>query len=155
MRKKTASRSSSNNYGGVIAIMVSALVLVVLVGFVAMDQINKAAPNPEYARYAQGSVTLVVFHAQWWSYCRQQNSIVNGIGHEFGDTLIIERIDVDDPNSFDAVDYYGAYNIPYTLVLNEYGEVTHQFAGLVSANTLITAIETTLAASQPLPEPDV
>ena len=79
---------------------------------------------------------------------------MDGIGREFGDTLNIEFIDVDDPNNYGEMDYYGAYTIPFTLILDEQGEVTHQFAGLTNADTLITAIETVLITSQPPVELD-
>ena len=154
VRKKVASHSSSNNWSGVIAIMVSALVLIGLVGVVAMDQVNKAAPDPKYATFAEGSVTVVTFHADWCGYCQQQKPIVNNVGREFGDTVTVVLVDVDDPNNYAQVDYYSAYNIPYTLILDEYGEVTYQFTGLTNADTLITAIETVLATTQPLIEPD-
>ena len=81
---------------------------------------------------------LVDFWAEWCGPCKMQNPILEELDAEGKDAFIIAKLDVD-ANSQTA-QKFGVMSIP-TLMVFKNGEVTKQFIGVQSKETLKSALQ--------------
>lgn len=72
---------------------------------------------------------------------------MNGLKREFGDTVTVRYVDVDDPANSDLVEQYGANAIPTTVILDQDGRTASTWRGLTTKPRLKRAIEKVLFAS--------
>lgn len=84
---------------------------------------------------------LVDFWAVWCGPCRVQGPIVEEVASAMGDKVKVGKFDVDaNPN---MAMQYGIMSIP-TLLVFKGGQVTKQFIGVQSKETLISALQQAL-----------
>lgn len=81
---------------------------------------------------------LVDFWAVWCGPCRMVGPIVNEIGEEYKDTLVVGKLDVD--NNPGVAAKYGIRNIP-TILFFKGGEVVDKQVGAVPKQVLIGKVE--------------
>lgn len=81
---------------------------------------------------------LVDFWAVWCGPCRMVGPIVNEIGEEYSDTLVVGKLDVD--NNPNVAAKFGIRNIP-TILFFKNGEVVDKQVGAVPKQVLIGKVE--------------
>lgn len=81
---------------------------------------------------------IVDFWAVWCGPCRMVGPIVNEIGEEYKDTLVVGKLDVD--NNPGVAAKYGIRNIP-TILFFKNGEVVDKQVGAVPKQVLIGKVE--------------
>lgn len=81
---------------------------------------------------------LVDFWAVWCGPCRMVGPIVNEIGEEYSDTLVVGKLDVD--NNPGVAAKYGIRNIP-TILFFKNGEVVDKQVGAVPKQVLVGKVE--------------
>lgn len=84
---------------------------------------------------------IVDFWAVWCGPCRIIGPVVEEIGNEFGDKVLVGKIDVD--HNPETVKKYGIRNIP-TLLFFKNGEVVDKQVGAVPKQVLVTKLESLL-----------
>lgn len=80
---------------------------------------------------------LVDFWATWCAPCRRIAPIVEEIASEFGDKLVVGKLDIDANQAVTAK--YGVQSIP-TLMIFKGGEMKERIVGAQPKNVLIEAI---------------
>jgi thioredoxin 1 len=81
---------------------------------------------------------VVDFWAVWCGPCRMVGPIVNELGEEYSDTLVVGKLDVDNNPKIPAE--YGIRNIP-TILFFKNGEVVDKQVGAVPKQVLEGKIE--------------
>lgn len=81
---------------------------------------------------------IVDFWAVWCGPCRIIGPIVQEIGEEYSDQLVVGKLDVD--NNPDVTRKYGIRNIP-TLLFFKNGEVVDKQVGSVPKPVLVQKLE--------------
>lgn len=81
---------------------------------------------------------IVDFWAVWCGPCRMVGPIVNEIGEEYNDTIIVGKLDVD--NNPGVAAKYGIRNIP-TILFFKNGEVVDKQVGAVPKQVLVGKVE--------------
>ena len=90
----------------------------------------------------QGDKPVVVdFWAEWCAPCRMIAPIVDALAEEYGDKVIIGKINVDE--SEDIASEYGIRNIP-TLLFFKNGELVDKHVGGTNKATLEAKIKALL-----------
>ncbi|MBC8319688.1 MAG: thioredoxin [Bacteroidetes bacterium] len=84
---------------------------------------------------------IVDFWAVWCGPCRIIGPVVEEIGNEFGDKVLVGKIDVD--HNPETAKKYGIRNIP-TLLFFKNGEVVDKQVGAVPKQVLVTKLESLL-----------
>lgn len=80
---------------------------------------------------------LVDFWASWCAPCRRIAPIVEEIAGEFGDKLVVGKLDIDANQAVTAK--YGVQSIP-TLMIFKGGEMKERIVGAQPKNVLVEAI---------------
>ncbi len=81
---------------------------------------------------------VVDFWAVWCGPCRMVGPIVNEIGEDYKDTLVVGKVDVDNNPGISAK--YGIRNIP-TILFFKNGEVVDKQVGAVPKQVLVGKVE--------------
>ena len=81
---------------------------------------------------------IVDFWAVWCGPCRMVGPIVNEIGEDYKDTIIVGKVDVDNNPGISAK--YGIRNIP-TILFFKNGEVVDKQVGAVPKQVLVGKVE--------------
>ncbi|MCF8308093.1 MAG: thioredoxin [Bacteroidales bacterium] len=76
--------------------------------------------------------------AEWCGPCRMVGPIVNEIGEEYGEQVIVGKLDVD--NNPQTTAKYGIRNIP-TILFFKNGEVVDKQVGAVPKSALVEKLE--------------
>jgi len=84
---------------------------------------------------------IVDFWAVWCGPCRMVGPIVEEIGNDFGDKVLVGKLDVD--HNPETAKKYGIRNIP-TLLFLKGGEVVDKQVGAVPKQVLVTKLEALL-----------
>lgn len=84
---------------------------------------------------------IVDFWAVWCGPCRIVGPVVEEIGDDFGDKVVVGKLDVD--NNPETAKKYGIRNIP-TLLFFKNGEVVDKQVGAVPKQVLVTKLEALL-----------
>jgi thioredoxin 1 len=84
---------------------------------------------------------LVDFWAEWCGPCRIIGPIVNEIGEDYKDKVIVGKLDVD--NNQEVTSKYGIRNIP-TILFFKGGQVADKQVGAVPKSNLINKVEALL-----------
>lgn len=84
---------------------------------------------------------LVDFWAAWCGPCRMLTPIVEELGKDYGDKVVIGKVDVDNNQKFAA--QYGVRNIP-TVLLFKGGEVVDKQVGVAPKKTYSDKIDALL-----------
>lgn len=92
---------------------------------------------------AEKQVKLLDFWAAWCGPCKVMHPIIDEIEKEFAGKLTVEKINVDAPESQEAVAKYRVMAMP-TYFIEKNGLVVEQFVGAQSKTTLINAIKKAL-----------
>ena len=79
--------------------------------------------------------------AEWCGPCRMVGPIVNEIGEEYGDQVVVGKLDVD--SNPEVTMKYGIRNIPTILFFNN-GEVVDKQVGAVPKSALVEKLEAIL-----------
>jgi thioredoxin 1 len=81
---------------------------------------------------------IVDFWAVWCGPCRMVGPIVNEIGEDYKDTIVVGKLDVD--NNPGVAAKYGIRNIP-TILFFKNGEVVDKQVGAVPKQVLVGKVE--------------
>jgi len=81
---------------------------------------------------------IVDFWAVWCGPCRMVGPIVNEIGEDYKDTIVVGKVDVD--NNPGVAAKYGIRNIP-TILFFKNGEVVDKQVGAVPKQVLAGKVE--------------
>jgi thioredoxin 1 len=84
---------------------------------------------------------IVDFWAVWCGPCRIVGPVVEEIGDDFGDKVVVGKLDVD--HNPETAKKYGIRNIP-TLLFFKNGEVVDKQVGAVPKQVLVTKLEALL-----------
>ena len=84
---------------------------------------------------------IVDFWAVWCGPCRMVGPIVEEIGNDFGDKVVVGKLDVD--HNPETAKKYGIRNIP-TLLFFKGGEIVDKQVGAVPKQVLVTKLEALL-----------
>jgi thioredoxin 1 len=80
---------------------------------------------------------LVDFWAEWCAPCRMIAPIIEEIGHEFADKVLVVKCDVD--NSPTVAAKYSIRNIPTILFFKD-GKIADKQVGVVPKNTFVAKL---------------
>lgn len=133
------------------ALVVAVIALVTMVGvggYGVISRLNAASAveAPTFAYY-DGNATLVMFEADWCTYCAQQKPVVSELANEYRGDLYVSYVDIDNPENRGLVSRYGASSIPLMIVFNDQGEVIAALRGVTDVNVMRSAIDDALNAS--------
>ncbi len=84
---------------------------------------------------------VIDFWAVWCGPCRQVGKIIDEIGEDYKDKVIIGKVNVDNNSGITAK--FGIRNIP-TIIFFKNGEVVDKQVGAVPKQTLVNKIEAIL-----------
>lgn len=130
-----------------VAIIGSLSVLVMMVGFLAvmLGSLNNPGGQVALSIPAElaggGQASMIMFEADWCTYCRQQKPIVNRLEREYVGLVEVRHINIDDMRNRRLVAEYNARSIPLIAVLDRDGKVVAIFRGLQREETLRAALE--------------
>lgn len=93
---------------------------------------------------SKGKVKLIDFWAEWCGPCKIMHPIIDEIDKEYGDRIIVEKLDVDDAKNQEIVQKYQVMAMP-TYFIEKDGKVTQQFVGAQSKSTLTESLDKALA----------
>ena len=88
-----------------------------------------------------GKPAIVDFWAEWCGPCRMISPIIDEISKEFGDKVVVAKVDVDSNPGTAAK--FGIRNIPTVLFLKD-GEVADKQVGAVPKQALVDKLNTLL-----------
>jgi len=80
---------------------------------------------------------LVDFWAEWCGPCRMISPIVDEIGIEYADKIVVAKVDVDNNNAIASK--FGIRNIP-TILFFKNGQVADKQVGAVPKSTLVNKL---------------
>ncbi|MBY0356826.1 MAG: alpha/beta fold hydrolase [Candidatus Obscuribacterales bacterium] len=84
---------------------------------------------------------VVLFNAKWCEPCKDMTATTVEIEKRYGDKLLLQTIDVDDPNNEGIVDYFAIGPVPTTVFLTEQGDVVQFQVGYAGLDGMIKGIE--------------
>ncbi len=84
---------------------------------------------------------IVDFWAEWCGPCRMVGPIVKELSEEYGDKILVAKLDVDNSNEVPAK--YGIRNIP-TILFFKNGEVVDKQVGAVPKGNLASKVDAIL-----------
>ncbi len=84
---------------------------------------------------------IVDFWAEWCGPCRMVGPIVEEIGHDYSDNVLVGKLDVESNPSVTAK--FGIRNIP-TVLFFKNGEVVDKQVGAVPKSNLVNKLEAIL-----------
>ena len=84
---------------------------------------------------------IVDFWAEWCGPCRMVSPILEEIGEEYNDKVVVGKLNVD--NNPDTTIRFGIRNIP-TVLFFKNGDIVDKQVGAVPKNNYITKIEALL-----------
>jgi thioredoxin 1 len=85
---------------------------------------------------------LVDFFAQWCGPCKMLEPIVEQLSHEFGEKILICKVDIDESASI--AQRYEIMSVP-TLIFFERGKIIHTERGFSTHERLCNIIKTTFS----------
>lgn len=85
-----------------------------------------------------GKPLVLDFWAEWCGPCRMVGPIVEELATEYGDRVIIGKVDVD--NNDEITSKYGIRNIPTILFIKD-GEVVDKQVGATQKTALVDKVE--------------
>ncbi len=127
------------------------VILLAVAGVALFPRQTAEAEMPLEFAYNDGSVTLVMFEADWCTYCAQQKPIVNGLADEFRGRVYVRMVDIDAPSNSSLVSRYGARSVPMLVILDDMGQVTEQYFGLTDGRIIRRGIQDALVRSAQTP----
>jgi thioredoxin-like negative regulator of GroEL len=86
------------------------------------------------ATTSRGKPVLLYFWSESCAPCATQAHYLEQLGAEFGDRIVIEKVDADQHLSL--AERYGVFTLPTTLVVDGAGTVKHANYGLTDARRL-------------------
>lgn len=87
---------------------------------------------------ATDKLVVVDFWAEWCGPCKMIGPIIEQIGEEYKDKVVVGKVDVDDND--EAAAKYGIRNIPTVLFIKN-GEVVDKVVGAGSKKVFVEKIE--------------
>ena len=84
---------------------------------------------------------IVDFWAEWCGPCRMVGPIVNEVGEDYKDTVVVGKLDVD--SNPEITQKFGIRNIP-TILFFKGGEVVDKQVGAVPKSAIVSKLEALL-----------
>ncbi len=97
-------------------------------------------------KYKGDKPALIDFYADWCQPCKIVAPILEELQEEYGDELVIYKIDTEDQQELAAI--FGIRNIPSLLFIPKDGQ-PQMAVGALPKDTLIKAIEDVLGVKHP------
>jgi thioredoxin 1 len=98
--------------------------------------------DSNFKELVKGNKPLVVdFWAEWCGPCRMIAPIIEELAHEYEESVIIGKLNVDDNDEISV--QYGIRNIP-TILFFKGGELIDKLVGVASKNVLDAKIKALL-----------
>ena len=91
------------------------------------------ATDPHTVELASGKHQLIEFFAFWCGYCKSMAPIIHEFESIYGEEINFIYLDIDDPATKDLKKQLGYQVQPHFLLLDEEGNIIHQWVGLVKA----------------------
>lgn len=95
-----------------------------------------------------GAPALVFFDAEWCHVCEAIRPDVAALATQFQDRAAVIHMDIDAPESREAMERYAVQGTPTFVVLAADGTVLERVAGWPGTDRLVAALEGTAAANQ-------
>lgn len=87
------------------------------------------------------NIEMLDFFASWCGPCRIMKPVIADIEKEYGDKIIIKKIDIDENQ--EIASKYNVMSIPTILIIKD-GQVINQLVGAQPKATIVDAIESAL-----------
>ncbi len=87
---------------------------------------------------ATDKLVIIDFWAEWCGPCKMIGPIIDQIGEEYADKVVVGKVDVD--NNDDTTSKYGIRNIPTVLYIKD-GKVVDKVVGAGSKNVFTEKID--------------
>lgn len=88
---------------------------------------------------ARNRLVLVDFYATWCGPCKAMHPILNAIEQQFGSSVDVLRVDVDQYESVGLVQHFRVMSVP-TLMFFRRGRMLWRNSGMVTLETLVDII---------------
>ncbi len=117
-------------------LIATALIVVGAGGFLVfrLDHLRRASRITRPAGRPAGKPTLLYFRNDACAPCVAQARYVQQLQAQFGDALVVEKVDADMDEAVAA--RYGVFTLPTTLIVDRSGQVRHANYGLTDARRL-------------------
>lgn len=124
--------------------IVTAVLLLVLCVFLAktMQEEKKADIEPAQAMQEwtqDGLPVFVDFTADWCSYCREMEPVIEELREEYRGKVSFETVDIDRQKKL--AKEFGVASVPFYLLLSADGEPIAYYPGAVEKETLASMID--------------
>ena len=87
---------------------------------------------------ATDKLVLIDFWAEWCGPCKMVGPIIDQLGEEYKDRVVVGKVDVD--NNDEATSKYGIRNIPTVLFIKD-GKVVDKVVGAGAKTLFVEKIE--------------
>ena len=88
---------------------------------------------------ARNRLVLVDFYASWCGPCNALRPIIDAVERQFGSTIDVLRVDVDQYESVGLVQHYRIMSVP-TIMIFRRGCMLWRNSGMVTLDTLVDVI---------------
>ncbi len=140
-----------------ISLLVISLLLAFLLLFVrnglssdqSLDQLARNSLKPEIA-LNNGRPTILEFYADWCEACQEMTPSMYAIKRDFGDSINLVLLNVDNDEWLDLIDKYDVNGIPQLNLFDANGEMKGKSIGLKSEDQ-INQLVYSLVNNQSLP----
>ena len=88
---------------------------------------------------ARNRLVLVDFYASWCGPCNALRPIIDAVERQFGSTIDVLRVDVDQYESVGLVHHYRVMSVP-TIMIFRRGRMLWRNSGMVTLDTLADII---------------
>lgn len=110
-----------------------------VVQYVGQPYFFRMTINEFYSLTARNRLVLVDFYATWCGPCKAMHPILDAIEQQFGSSVDVLRVDVDQYESVGLVQHFRVMSVP-TLMFFRRGRMLWRNSGMVTLETLVDII---------------
>jgi len=101
-------------------------------------EINSTNFNSEVVEKSKEIPVLVDFYATWCGHCKLQSPIIDELGSELKDRVVVGKFNVE--NDQELADKYDVLTLP-TIIIFKNGEIVDKFIDVQPKDLLLKALE--------------